>query len=193
MLSCVCVVSVLIWAPCGLKMEQFIHFCVIMFFRKASPQTEGSRHAHHRIKSSPESDAHVRDSTVPWFNVKYTAVVTELCKSTLLYCTCGTWHVSSHISSWARSWARIQLYAQHCAVPPHPRYPTPDPSRDTTVDTRSRSAHGQSQAVKRTRTSTRETRMETRHPSRSRPFPIVRRLPAQEFRLQLADAVGCII
>ena len=53
MLSCVCVVSVLIWAPCGLKMEQFIHFCVIMFFRKASPQTEGSRHAHLQIKSSP--------------------------------------------------------------------------------------------------------------------------------------------
>ena len=26
-----------------------------MFFRKASPQTEGSRYAHHRIKFSPAS------------------------------------------------------------------------------------------------------------------------------------------
>ena len=41
----------------GSKWSNFIHFGVIMFFRKASPQTEGRRHADHGIKFSPGLDS----------------------------------------------------------------------------------------------------------------------------------------
>ena len=47
----------------GLKMKDFVRFVVVMFFRKASPQTEGRRHAHHGIKFSPVSQEYSLDLT----------------------------------------------------------------------------------------------------------------------------------